>query len=117
MSLAEGALSIDTELAPAYHLIGNAAIAERDYDKAFENFEKAAEYAAKHEEYAEIRAAVLMNLAVLAQNRAEAMQPGPEQTAMAQKAAGYFREHLESSPDDATAKTGLARSLQLAGDT
>ncbi len=116
-ALAEGALAIDPELAPAYHLIGNAAVSERDFDKAFENFEKAAEYAAKDEMYADIRASVLLNLAVLAQNRAESMSPGPEQTAMATKAADYFREHLQNSPDDATAKTGLARSLQLAGDT
>src|SRR5690606_29124836 len=115
-ALAESALTIDEELAPAYHLIGNAAVTARDFDKAFENFEKAAEYAQKDSAYAEIRSSVLLNLAVLAQNRAEVLE-GAEQTAMAEKAAGYFREHLEKEPNDATAKTGLARSLQLAGDT
>src|SRR5690606_7024038 len=57
-----------------------------------------------------------LNLGLLAQNRAESLQ-GEEQKAMAQKAAAYFREHLQNQPDDAQAKTGLARSLQLAGDT
>lgn len=116
-SLAEAAIAIDPELAPAYQILGNVAVNERDYDKAFVSFEKAAEYAAKDEVYADIRDAVLLNLAVLAQNQAESMPPGAEQTAMANKAAGYFREHLENAPDDATARTGLARSLQLAGDT
>ena len=36
---------------------------------------------------------------------------------MAAKSAAYFQEHLQNDPNDATARTGLARVLQLSGDT
>ncbi len=116
MQLAEAAVAMDSDVAPAHHLIGVVAVQQRDYDKAFDALSKAADLAQADSQYADIRRSSLLNLAVLAQNKAEALT-GEEQKAMAMRSAEYFREHLSNSPDDTNAKTGLARALAMSGDS
>lgn len=116
IKLAEAAIAMDDDVAPAHHLIGIVAVQQRDYDKAFDALSKAAELAKSNEQYADIRKSTLLNLAVLSQNKAEALT-GEEQKAMAARSVEYFREHITNEPGDANAKTGLARALALTGDS
>jgi tetratricopeptide (TPR) repeat protein len=106
--LATRAMSIMPEGAPAYHLLANVAVKKQDYPRAISHFERAMATSKGDSALTEVYATSLSSLAVLVQNQA-ATATGEEQKALAAKAAGYYRELIAASPNDASAQASTTR--------
>lgn len=114
--LSERLLKLEPESPHAYHLLGNIEVKQQNYQAAVQHFDKVIAATASDSTLKEVHDNAVISAAYLLQNLADADQ-GEGSKPLAEKAAKYFREYIETHPEDASAKSALARTLVAAGDT
>ena len=100
----------------AYNVLASVAQRKNDVPTAIEMNKKLIAATENDTSFKKVREVAMYNLGVLVIGQAEAAT-GAERKARASEAAQMFRDYLKQSPDDGNAKSALARSLALAGDT
>lgn len=114
--LSERLLKLDPSSPHADHLLGNIEVKQQNYQAAVAHFDKVIAATANDPSLKEVHDNATISAAYLLQNLADADQ-GEGSKPLAEKAARYFRSYIETHPDDASAKSALARTLVAAGDT
>ncbi len=114
--LTERLLAVEPGSPHAFHLLGNIEVKKQNYQAAVDQFDKVIAATASDSLMKEVHDNALISAAYLLQNLADADQTDGSK-ATAEKAAKYFRDYIETHPDDASAKSALARTLVSAGDT
>lgn len=115
-ALSERLLKLDPASPHAQHLLGNIEVKEQNYQAAVAHFDKVIAATAGDESMKDVRDNAMISAAYLLQNLAESDQSEGAKP-LAEKASKYFREYIETHPEDASAKSALARTLVAAGDT
>ena len=117
-TLTKRAIALMPNSVNGYNLLSNIASKRNDTPAALAAMRKVIEVSASATDEAskKIRQTNMYNLAVLTAGQAET-QEGDTRKATAQQAAELFRTYLKEVPGEPNGTQGLARSLQLAGDT
>ncbi|MHB1223702.1 MAG: tetratricopeptide repeat protein [Gemmatimonadaceae bacterium] len=114
--LSERLLKLEPESPHAYHLLGNIEVKQQNYQAAVGHFDKVIAATATDSSMKEVHDNAMISAAYLLQNLADADQTEAAKP-LAEKAAKYFRDYIAAHPDDASARSALARTLVAAGDT
>lgn len=118
-TLAKRALLIEPNLPYAYNILGVVAHSKNDEPAAMNYFKQVAMTSVGDttETVRTIRTTALLNAAVLAQNVAETADDAAKKAELNKEAVGLWREYLKVKPEDANAKSAMARALRASGDT
>lgn len=114
--LSDRLLALEPASPHAWHLLANIEVKKQNYQAAVDLFDKVIAATASDSSMTEVHDNAMISAAYLLQNLADADQTDASKT-LAEKAARYFRGYIETHPDDASAKSALARTLVSAGDT
>jgi DNA-binding SARP family transcriptional activator len=101
----------------AYNLLAGVALKQKDPTTAIANYKKVVQAAGTDSGFAKTRQGALFNLGVVLQNQSDAATDPAQKKDLAKQAADAWTQYIQMNPNDADAKTALARSQQAAGDT
>jgi tetratricopeptide (TPR) repeat protein len=100
----------------AYNLLAGVALKQKDLAAAAANYKKVIETSGTDTGFTKTKSGALFNLGVVEQNQADAAT-GDQKKEFAKQAADAWTQYIQMNPNDADAKTALARAQSSAGDT